>query len=495
MIVPLWIDGSEVEGFGAIERENPARPDEIVGCVAVANAALTSRAVHGARRAFSAWAAICPQERVKLVRDAVEAVALQNEDRALVLARELGKVVSDARGELAFVGALAEFYAEQTLSMIQDIIVDDEHGRLVTVHEPYGVIAAITPWNAPVILASLKVLPALMTGNTIVLKPSPLAPLVVTEFLSAIARRLPAGVLNVVNGGADVGATLVGHPEVDKISFTGGLSTARAIAASAADRVVPTVMELGGNDAAIFLPDAEYTESMYERALFGAFLNSGQVCMAIKRMYVPERRLDEFVQGIVTVAEHALVVGDPTDPHTTMGPVVSRRDQQRLLALVESAVDAGGTVHQLGTFIPPSEVNGYWVRPTIVTRLSDEHELITNEQFGPVVPVIGYTSVDDAVERANAVPHGLASSVWSTDEDRALSVARRLNAGFTFLNSHNRAGMSLRASFGGRGISGHGREFGAEGVMEYLQTHSINLPSAIRDGSARGNAYPTSRTV
>lgn len=490
MIVPLWIDGSALEGVGVIERENPARPGEVVGSAAQADDILTHRALDGARRSFPAWAALAPSDRIERVLAAVTRASEDNQARGLLLARELGKPVADARGELAYAGALAAYYAERTVELMQESVIDDEEGRLVTLREPYGVVAAITPWNAPVILAALKVLPALFTGNTIVLKPSPLAPLAVTSFLADIAEQLPAGVLSVVNGGADVGAALVGHPEVDKVTFTGGLATARYIAADAAKRVLPTVMELGGNDAAIFLDDAAYDGAMYERALFGAFLTSGQVCMAIKRMFVPRSRAEEFLSGLVAAAERALVVGDPTDPGTTMGPVVTRHDQERIEALIASAVEAGGTAVRVGTF-RPSDPDGYWVHPTVVTGLDDDHELVREEQFGPVVPIVVYDDLDDAVARANAVPHGLSSSVWSTDDARALSVARRLDAGFTSLNCHNRSGGSLRASFGGRGISGHGREFGADGVAEYLQTHSVNLPAAIRDGSARGNAYPT----
>lgn len=494
MNVPLWIDGAPHDGVDTMSRENPSRPTETVGTVAVADATLTARAVEAARRSFPAWAAVDPAERVEQVRAAVAHACADNEARGLLLSRELGKVVADARGELAFAQALSDFYAEQTLALVQETVVDDDQGRLLTVREPHGVVAAITPWNAPVILAALKVLPALMTGNAIVLKPSPLAPLAVTAFLSDVARHLPAGVLSIVNGGADVGSTLVGHPEVDKITFTGGLATARVIAASAADRVVPTVMELGGNDAAIFLRDAAYDEAMYERALFGAFLTSGQVCMAIKRMFVPRERLDEFVAGLEAAARRALVVADPIEPRSTMGPVVTRHDQERLQALLASAVAAGGTAHPVGVFAP-SDPDGYWVHPTVVTGLADDHPLVAEEQFGPLVPVLAYDTVDEAVDRANAVPHALASSVWSEDQDQAVGVARRLDAGFTYLNCHNRAGMSLRASFGGRGISGHGREFGVEGVAEYLQTHSINLPATIRDGSARGNAYPVARSA
>lgn len=488
---PLWIGGRAHAGVSVIRRENPSRPAEIVGEVAAGDADLTTLAIGAAHEAFPAWAAVAVEERTRLVRAAIAAASVANSARSAMLARELGKVAVDALGELGFAGAFADYAAPVAERLSADVVVEDAEGRLVTVQEPFGVIAAITPWNAPVILAALKVVPALMTGNTMVLKPSPLAPLAVTDFLSAVAGGLPAGVLNIVNGGADVGETLVSDPRVAKITFTGGLATARSIAASAARRVTPTVMELGGNDAAIFLRDAEYTEAMYTRAVFGAFLTSGQVCMAIKRIFVPVERRDEFVAGFVAAAAKVLRVRNPLDPESTMGPVVSREHQQRLNDLIRSAADAGGTLHEVGTWeVANEDADGYWVRPTLVTGLSDEHPLVRDEQFGPVVPVLTYDTEDEVVFRANNVEQSLASSVWSTDDTHAQAIARRLDVGFTFLNCANRAGTSLRAAFGGRGLSGHGREFGPLGVGEYLQTHSINYPAAIRSGTAVGNAYP-----
>ncbi len=489
--IPLWIDGRTDPGVAVISRENPSRPDEIVGSVAVGDTQLTTRAIDAAHLAFPAWAARPVAERTGLVRAAIAAASESNGDRSRLLARELGKVAVDALGELGFAGAFAEYAAPVAESLSADVVVEDAEGRLVIVKEPFGVIAAITPWNAPVILAALKVVPALMTGNTMVLKPSPLAPLAVTDFLSQVAGALPDGVLNIVNGGADVGETLVSDPRVAKITFTGGLATAQAIATAAARRVTPTVMELGGNDAAIFLRDAEYTESMYTRAVFGAFLTSGQVCMAIKRIFVPRERRDEFVAGFLAAAEKVLQVGDPLNPRSTMGPVVSRDHQRRLEALIDSAQAAGGTLHEAGHWnVTPELADGYWVHPTLVTGLSDDHPLVKDEQFGPVVPVLVYDDEDEVIARANAVDQSLASSVWSTDDAHAHAVARRLDVGFTFLNCANRAGTSLRAPFGGRGLSGHGREFSELGVGEYLQTHSINHPDSIRSGAAAGNAYP-----
>jgi acyl-CoA reductase-like NAD-dependent aldehyde dehydrogenase len=491
--IPLWINGRPHEGTSVIRRENPSRPAEIVGEVAAGDAELTRLAIGAAHDAFVPWAALPVEERTSLVRSAIAAASETNPERSRLLARELGKVAVDALGELGFSGALAAYAAPVAEQLSSDVIVEDAEGRLVTVQEPFGVIAAITPWNAPVILAALKIVPALMTGNTMVLKPSPLAPLSVTEFLSSVASHLPNGVLNIVNGGADVGETLVSDPRVAKITFTGGLATARSIAASAALRVTPTVMELGGNDAAIFLRDAEYTEAMYTRAVFGAFLTSGQVCMAIKRIFVPIERHDEFVAGFLAAAKKVLRVRNPLDPESTMGPVVTRDHQHRLNDLIRSADLAGGTLHEVGSWeVADEDADGYWVRPTLVTGLTDDHPLVSDEQFGPVVPVLAYETEDEAILRANSVEQSLASSVWSTDDDHAYAVARRLDVGFTFLNCANRAGTSLRAPFGGRGLSGHGREFSALGVGEYLQTHAINYPNAIRSGEAVGNAYPVS---
>lgn len=489
MIIPLFVNGAELGGVSTFCRENPSRPSEQVAELAAGDAGTCTRAVAAAHDTFPAWAAVDVDTRVRLVCDAVDTASADNAARSRTLARELGKVAPDAFGEMNFARALTAYYGPVVRRQAADAVVEDAEGRLVTVHEPFGVIGAITPWNAPVILAALKAVPALMTGNTMVIKPSPLAPAAVTEFLSLVAAALPAGVLNVVNGGADVGEVIVKDPRIAKISFTGGPATARAIATAAAARITPTVMELGGNDAAVFLDDAPFDDSMFERAVFGAFLTSGQVCMAIKRIFVPEHREAEFVAGFTAAAARVLHTADPLEEGTTMGPVVTRDHQQRLLGLVASARAAGGAVIELGTFAPP-DPDGYWVRPTLVTGLADEHPLVADEQFGPTVPLLTYRDENEAVRRANSVDQALASSVWTVDEDRAWSFARKFRAGATFVNCHNRAGTSLRASFGGRGTSGHGREFGELGVAEYLQTHSINYPNAIRVGGARGNAYP-----
>ena len=492
----------EVASFGAggptavgrIERVNPARTSEVVGRAATVDPAGAAALVTAADAAHRAWAARAPEDRCALLLEAADAVAATTDDLGPLLARELGKVVADCRGEMGFAAACLRHTVELAPEVLATTEVDDGAGRLRVERVPFGVVVAIVPWNAPLILSILKVAPALAAGNAVVVKPSPLAPLAVTRALAAIAARLPDGVLSVVHGDGDVGGALVAHPLTRKVAFTGGGATAAHVAAAAAPLLTPLVMELGGNDPAVFLDDAHLGDGVMERAVFGAFLTSGQVCMAAKRFYVPRARLGEFVEAFTAAAARVLVVGDPLDEHVTMGPMVSAAQRDHVVRLVDDARDRGGEVRTLGRVAAACDLDaGWFLRPTLVTGLDDDAALVSEEQFGPSVPVLPYDSLDEAVARANDSELGLASSVWSADEDRAFAVASRLEAGMTFVNCHNRTGMSLRAPFGGVKRSGYGREFGAAGLEEYVQTHAVHAPAAVRAGSgvtAAANAYP-----
>ncbi len=493
MHIDAFIDGRATPGLGGAPhaRISPIDGRSVVGTAASVSVAQVGEAVAAAMRAQRRWRSVPVADRVAIVRAAIDDALDDGGHDGLLIAREMGKPAAEADGEFAFARRFAAYCGPQAESACAETRVEDDEGVLLRVPEPMGVVAAITPWNAPVILAALKVIPALMTGNAVVLKPSPLAPLAVTRFVADVAARLPAGVLNVVNGGPEVGEALVADGRVDLISFTGGPVTARAIGSSAARTITPTVMELGGNDAAVLLDDADWGPELAERIVFGAFLTSGQVCMAIKRVLVPRERHDAFVDELVAAAARVLRIGDPTQDGVTMGPVIDDGARRRLEALVTSARRAGGAVHELGSMDDDLPADGHWMRPVLVTGLGDDHELVREEQFGPVLPVLAYDDLDEAVARANGVEHGLASSVWSIDEEAALDVARRLRAGFTFINCANRAGVSLRAPMGGRGISGHGREFGDLGLAEYLQNHSVNYPSTARPGRRMtANRYP-----
>ena len=302
-----------------------------------------------------------------------------------------------------------------------------------------------------------------------------------------MASHLPAGVLTVVNGGADVGAELTSHSSVRKVAFTGGLETARHVMASAAAGVKPVVLELGGNDAAIVLDVDDLTEADLATMVASTYATSGQVCIAIKRIYVPRPQVADFVDRFSNAAD-ALVLGDPADEATTVGPVVTAEHATYVRGLVAGAVANGAESVPVGSEADDLDPSGYWVRPSVVVGCADDDPLVVEEQFGPTVPVLGFDDIDDAVVRANDTDLGLAGSVWGSDPDDVADVARRLEVGTTFINSHNRFGVNPGAPFGGTKLSGFGREYGDAGVEAYLQTHAINTPASIDAGG-----YPTGK--
>ncbi|MFC4069364.1 aldehyde dehydrogenase family protein [Actinoplanes subglobosus] len=472
-----------IGGAGAIARENPARTTEIVGVVAGTPAAAVSEVVREADAEQRKWSARELPERLAVLTRAATAIENAAEELATLLARESGKVVGDCRGEIGFAVRYLRWVIEHAPAAFADRIVDDALGRIVEQRRPYGVVAAITPWNAPVILTMLKLAPALAAGNAVVVKPSPLAPLTVSRVIA-----LFEAPVRVVHGGAGTGAALVGHELVRKVAFTGGAEGGRAVAALAGDRLTPSVLELGGNDPAVLLDDARFDDDAIDRLVMASFATSGQVCMAAKRLYVPASRLDAFVEAYLAAAARVLVTGDPLADGVTMGPVISASAQRAALAL-----RGAGTVRDLGRFEGDPET-GYFVPPALVVAPDPGSPLVVAEQFAPVVPVLGYTSEEEVLAAANAGELGLGASVWSADEERAFAFARRFEAGFTFVNTHNRTGMSLRAPFGGVKRSGWGREYAHEGLAEYVQTCVIHAPAAFRPGAgpvAGGpSAYP-----
>ncbi len=423
-------------------------------------------------------------ERVAVLAQAADQLDARRTELSVLLARETGKPVADCRGEIGFAAQYLRWVHDTAPRVLAASTLDDAQGRLRCTPRPFGVIAAITPWNAPIILAMVKLGPALAAGNSVVLKPSPLAPLAVTE----VAGLLPG--VWVLHGGPETVRALVAHPLVGKVAFTGGEQAGRSIAAAAGRALKPVLLELGGNDPAIFLDDFALGPDDYERLVLASFATSGQVCMAAKRLYVPEARREEFIESYLAAAQRILVVGDPLDEHVTMGPVVSRAAADRLTGLVADARARGGRILPLARV--PQDTGGYFVTPALALDLPDDAPLVCREQFGPIVPLSTYTTEDEVLDRANNSDQGLGASVWSADEDRAFRIAARVQAGFTFVNTHNRTGMSLRAPFGGTKNSGFGREFGEEGLHEYVQTTVVHAPAAFRTGGTgmSAGAYP-----
>ncbi|MET7770060.1 aldehyde dehydrogenase family protein [Nocardia sp. NPDC005366] len=466
-----------------IERENPAAPAQIVGAVPVTEPSAVDTVVRRAHEQFLSWSRRPLADRLTVLAEAADTLASRIPELALLLARESGKPVADCRGEIGFAVTYLRWVCANAPVVLADSMLDDELGRLVRRAAPFGVIVAITPWNAPIILSMLKLAPALAAGNSVVLKPSPLAPLTVR----AVAEVLPE--TTVVHGGPDTVLALIEHESVRKVAFTGGEAAGRSIAAAAGRALTPILLELGGNDPAIFLDDFALTDADYERLVLASFATAGQVCMAAKRLYVPCGRYAEFVESYRAAAARILIVGDPTAQEVTVGPVVTRGAADRIAGLLADATRRGGLLIPLA---PAPEGEGYFVTPTLVLGLPDDADLVRLEQFGPALPVLTYDTEDEVVGRANHSELGLGASVWSADEDRAFAIAARVEAGFTFVNTHNRTGMSLRAPFGGIKGSGFGREYAEEGLREYVQTTVRHLPAAFRRGGAgsAANAYP-----
>jgi acyl-CoA reductase-like NAD-dependent aldehyde dehydrogenase len=348
------------------------------------------------------------------------------------------------------------------LELPRDVIQDDEQAYAEVIRRPIGVVAAITPWNFPIMLAAWKIAPALLAGNTIVLKPSPFTPrssLVMGEVLSEV---LPPGVLNVVTGGDELGRWMTSHPTPRKISFTGSVATGKHVAAAAAPDLKRVTLELGGNDPAILLDDVDVA-AITDKLFTGAFDNSGQICSAIKRVYVPESIHDEVVEALAARAA-AAKVGDGMDPASELGPIQNRPQFDRVSGLVADALADGATAVTGGG---PIDGPGYFFQPTILTGIAEGTRIVDEEQFGPALPIISYRDIDEVVARANATNFGLSGSVWSADADRAGAVAEQLDCGTAWVNAH--VALGPHQPFGGYKWSGVGVENGPWGLAGYTE--------------------------
>jgi aldehyde dehydrogenase len=453
---------------------NPADVRQVVGTFPVIGVDYAEAVVERAELSRRGWSAMSAVQRYAQLAGAVGDLQLDGLDRLLV--REQGKVLAEAALEMNYCGrVLAAF--EPDIGWLDDPVRLPRSGpaRTLVFHEPIGTVAILTPWNWPYALAVISVLPALLTGNPVVLFVAPTAPLAALAAFNQLAARLPEGVFSVLTAtGIDVPRCIVEHPAVRMVSFTGSTQTGRTVMAEAAPTVTNLTLELGGNDAAILLDDAAIDDATLTKLALGAFTTSGQVCMAIKRLYVPEHALGEVIDGLGAVLDE-WVVGDGLDPSTTIGPVHSAPQLRRVLTMVEEASAVGAQVRKHGRLTGDPEF-GFFMQPTLVTDVDPRCSLVADEQFGPVLPVLPYCSVDEAIAMANDTDFGLCSSVWSTDEVRALSVARRLEAGTTFINAHGTAAMDPSAPYGGVKHSGAGRRGGRWALEGFTEPHSIVFP-------------------
>ncbi|MGA7203230.1 MAG: aldehyde dehydrogenase family protein [Specibacter sp.] len=446
---------------------DPATGDA-VGDAPVHDVAFLEHAISDATAAQPAWAALGHEGRSAALLKAADAIDRSAEALAQLLSREQGKPLNgpNARFEVGACSAWLRTAASTELKA--ETVVDDGETHAEIHYRPIGVVGAIGPWNWPMMITIWQVAPALRMGNAVVVKPSEYTPLSVLALVKVLNQELPEGILSVVSGGRDVGARLAEHPAIGKIMFTGSTATGKAIIKSSAGTVKRLTLELGGNDAGIVLPDAD-PKAIATDLFWGAFINTGQTCAALKRLYVHEDIYDDVCEALTAVAA-AVPMGVGLDENNVLGPLQNKQQYDIVARLVEAAKDSGARVLLGGD--PAAEQPGYFYPTTLVADIDNDNPLVAEEQFGPALPIIRYSSVDEAVAMANALDVGLGASVWSSDLDAARSVAARIQAGTVWINSHG--GVDPRIPFGGAKQSGYGLEFGVEGLKALGVPQVIN---------------------
>ncbi len=467
MAFKLLIDGKLVDGHATLDVIEPSTGKVFAKC-ARADEAQLDQAVAAAKRAFPAWSALSHSERQATIEKLADAMEARHDEFCNLLTREQGKPLAQAGFEIGGSVAALRYFAAQDLPM--ETIRDNAIEKILEQRIPLGVVAAITPWNFPVILLMLKLAPALSVGNTVVAKPAPSTPLTTALFGEIAADILPPGVLNIIIDANDLGAHLTNHPDVAKVSFTGSTATGKRVMASAAGTLKRLTLELGGNDAAIILDDAD-VKTIAPKVFDAAMLNSGQVCLAVKRVYAPRAMVDELCAEFSRLGKEA-VVDDGLNQGAQIGPLQNRQQYEKVLEIIAEAKQQGSVV--VGG--EPSGREGYFIAPTVIRDLPDDARLVREEQFGPVFPVLAYDSLDDVIDRANDSEFGLGGTIWTSNPDRGIEVAKRIQSGTIWVNKH--LDMPFDVPFGGAKQSGMGREQGIDGMKEFTQGKIINVAVA-----------------
>lgn len=466
----MIINGQPVHAAETFDVINPATGTAFAQCPD-GNTDFVDQAVAAARAAFPAWSRTPDAERKAKLHAIADALEAHMPELMELITKENGKPLGGLNGigsGMEVGGAMAWTHYTAELDLPVDVIQDNEEARVEVHRKPLGVVASITPWNWPLMIAIWHVIPALRAGNTVVMKPSAMTPLATLRFAEIANEILPPGVLNIVTGEAGVGSAITHHPDIDKIVFTGSTPTGKNIMEAASGNLKRLTLELGGNDAGIVLPDVDV--KAIAPKLFGVcFHNNGQTCACLKRLYVHESIYEELCQELASLAK-SVVVGDGLKEGTELGPVQNKAQLEIVVELAEDARAQGGRFLAGGHVI---EGGGYFFEPTIVADLTDGTRLVDEEPFGPILPVIKYTDIDEVIERANRNENGLGGSIWSSDPAKAAALAQRLECGTAWVNDHG--SVQPDAPFGGVKQSGIGVEFGHYGLEEYTSLQTLKI--------------------
>jgi len=459
----MTIGGQAVSGATSLEVLNPAT-GQVIGSAPDCTPEQLDAAVAAARKAFPAWSATPIEKRREALLGIAGVLGGNVEELKRLLTSEQGKPHEGAMGDI--LGGAYWCQATSTLEIPEKVVEESAERHGITRHVPIGVVGAIAPWNFPIILAMFKVAPALLAGNTVVLKPSPFTPLTTLRMGELLRGVLPDGVLNIVTGGDALGPWMTSHPGIDKISFTGSSATGRKVMASASETLKRVTLELGGNDAAIVLPDVDVAE-VAEKLFWAAFGNSGQICIATKRMYVHKDIYEPLKTAIVDYAK-TVKMGDGAEQGTQLGPINNKLQYERVLDLIADS-KAKGYKFLMGGDVSPAP--GYFVPITIIDNPPENSRIVQEEQFGPVLPLLSFDTLEEAIDRANASPYGLGASIWTADEAKALDISSRIAAGTVWINETQH--LSPLGAFGGHKQSGLGSEGALEGLLEYTNTQTV----------------------
>lgn len=462
----LVIDGKLVAPSNTFDVHNPST-GEIVGAAPEATLDDLNLAVAAAERAFQLWS----QKSDGVLQAACEAVtakiAEHSEELAELITREQGKPLNGLGSRWEMGGAAAWAGYTSSLSLPMKVLQDNNEGHIELHRKPLGVVGSITPWNFPVMIAIWHILPALRTGNTVVIKPSPMTPLSTIRLVEIMNEVLPAGVVNCLtatDGGTDsIGAAMSAHPDIRKIIFTGSCATGEKVMRSAAETMKRLTLEMGGNDAGIVLPDVDPAQ-IAEGLFWGGFINNGQTCAAMKRLYVHEDVYEDVCTALVNFAK-TIPVGDGMSEDSVLGPVQNRMQFDKVKRLVDAGKETGRVL------LGGDPGDGLFFPPTIIADLNNDDPLVHEEQFGPALPVIKFSDLDEAIAKANESENGLGGSVWSKDIEKAKAVAAQMECGSVWINKHG--AIQPNAPFGGVKKSGIGVEFGEEGLQEYTDIQVI----------------------